>query len=155
MTDTVDNNACFEARIGSNLTQWFCNCGPNDCHTGLFVTLEAEVGKNLLCSLKQSDATTGNDALFRCSASITDSILNAVLTFLQLNFSGRARLDDGNATGELGQTFRELFLVVLRVRVLDFCADLLDASLQRILVTATVNDGGFILGDNNLACGAK
>jgi hypothetical protein len=51
-----------------------------------------------------------------------------VLLLLQFDFSRRADLDDGDATGQLGETLLQLLAVVVRVSVLDLSLDLVDAS---------------------------
>src|SRR5699024_4931863 len=81
-----------------------------------------------------------------------DCIFNAVLALLEFNLSSSANLEDCNAAGELSQALLQLLAVVVRVRVFDLSADLLDAAVDLLLGASTLNDGGLILGNNNLAC---
>jgi hypothetical protein len=74
-----------------------------------------------------------------------------VLALLELDLGGRARLDDGDAAGELGQALLELLAVVVGVRLLDLGADLGDATGDRVLVAGTLDDRGLVLGDDDLA----
>jgi hypothetical protein len=74
-----------------------------------------------------------------------------VLLFLQLDFGRGADLDDGHATGQLGETLLELLAVVVRVGVLDLGLDLVDASLDVLIGAGTLDDGRLVLGDDDLA----
>ena len=56
-------------------------------------------------------------------------------------------LDDGDAAGELRQTLLQLLAVEVRVGLLDLPFDHLDAALDRIGLTAAVDDRRLFLGD--------
>src|SRR3546814_9467807 len=59
-------------------------------------------------------------------------------------------LEDGDTTGQLGEALLELLAVVVRVGVLDLVLDLLDAALDVGVVAGTLDDGGLVLGDDDL-----
>src|SRR5690606_37537689 len=63
----------------------------------------------------------------------------------------RARLDDGDAAGELGEALLQLLAVVVAVGVLDLATDLGDTTLDRGRLAGALDDGGLILGDDDLA----
>ena len=105
--------------------------------------------------LHQCSATAGNNALLGSSLRVTHGILDAVLALLQLHLGGGTDLQDGHTAGELRQALLQLLAVVVGVSVLDLLADLLDATLQLLLGASTIDDGGVILGDNDLAGGTQ
>src|SRR5699024_11861111 len=97
-------------------------------------------------------ATAGNDALFNSSLCVANCVLNAVLALLEFNLSCSANLQDCDTAGELSQALLQLLTVVIGIGVVDLSADLLDAAVDLLLGASALNDSGFILGDNNLAC---
>ena len=74
-----------------------------------------------------------------------------MLLLLELDLGGGADLDDGDAAGQLGQALLQLLPVVVGVGVLDLGLDLVDAALDVVVVAATLDDGGLVLGDDDLA----
>ena len=78
-----------------------------------------------------------------------------MLALLELNLSCCSGLDDCNAAGQLGQTFLQLLAVVVRIRVLDLSADLVDAAGDLLSIASTLNDGRLFLGDDDLAGATK
>ena len=102
-------------------------------------------------SLQQSHAATGDDALFDGSLGVAHGVLDAVLALLELHLGGRAGLDDRNTAGQLGQALLQLLAVVVGVAVLDLGADLVDATGDLLGVTGALDDGGLVLGDDDLA----
>src|SRR5690606_19002570 len=115
------------------------------------VTLELEVAEGLQGGLDEGDATTGDDPLLLGGLGVADRVLDAVLALLELDLGGRTRLEDGDAAGELGEALLELLAVVVRVRVLDLGADLRDPALDLLGVAGALDDGGLVLGDDDLA----
>jgi hypothetical protein len=57
-------------------------------------------------------------------------VVNAILAFLDFHFGRTADLDDGHAASQLGQTFLQLFAVVVAGGDFDLRLDLLDAALM-------------------------
>ena len=53
-------------------------------------------------------------AFLDCGAGRIQGVVNAVPAFLDLDLGGAADADDSHAAGQLGQSFLELFLVVIR-----------------------------------------
>ena len=74
-----------------------------------------------------------------------------MLALLEFNFSSGTSLDHCNTTGELSQALLELLAVVVGVGVVDLGTDLSYAASNLVCVASTLNDGGLVLGDNNLA----
>ena len=99
--------------------------------------------------LQQRDATTGHDALLERRPRGLQRVLDAVLLLLHLRLGRRADLHDGDAAGELGQALLELLAIEVRVGVLDFGFDLVDAALDRRGVTGAVDDRGGVLGHDH------
>ena len=100
---------------------------------------------------QQGHATAGHDALFDGRLGGGDGVLDAVLLLLELHLGGGADLDDGHAAGQLGQTLLQLLPVVVGVGVLDLGLDLVDAALDVVLGAGALDDGGLVLGDDDLA----
>ena len=105
--------------------------------------------------LKQGNPAASDNALFHSGLSVTDGILDAVLTFLQLHLGGGANLNHGHATGQLSQTLVQLLAVVFGIGVLDLGTDLVHPTLNLVLGTGTFHNGGVVLGHHNLAGAAQ
>src|SRR5437870_672293 len=82
------------------------------------------------CKAEQSDAATGDDALFHRSARGVQRVFDTSLPFLRFGFGGCADIDDGHAAGEFGQAFLEFLAVVIGGSLFDLAADLIDAALD-------------------------
>ena len=109
----------------------------------------------VLTGLDESHATTGDDALLDGGLGVAHGVLDAVLALLELDLGGRARLDDGDAAGELGEALLELLAVVVGVRLLDLGTDLVDPALDLLVVAGALDDGRLVLGDDDLARAAE
>src|SRR5699024_6515900 len=153
--DLVGNHTGFEAGVRGDLLQRGFDGDLDDVGAGCFVTLECEVGEGSLARLDQGDAATGDDSLFHGSLGVAHGIFDAVLGFLELNLGGGSGLDDCNTAGQLGQTLLQLLTVVVGVRVLDLGADLCDPSGDLLGVSRAFDDGGLVLGDDDLTGGAQ
>ena len=105
--------------------------------------------------LQQPDATARDDALFDRGLGVAHGILDAVLALLELHLGGGSGLDHRDAAGQLGQPLLQLLAVVVRVRLLDLGADLVDPAGDLLGVAGAVDDGGLVLGDDDLAGGAE
>src|SRR5690606_20068112 len=123
----------------------------DDVRTGRLVAFERELLERGRRRLDERDATTGDDALLDGGLRVAHGVLDAVLALLELDLGRGARLDDGDAAGELRETLLELLPVVVRVGVLDLLADLLDAARDLLGVTGALDDGRLVLGDDDLA----
>ena len=82
--------------------------------------------------LQERGATAGDEALLDGRTGRRERILDAVLLLLELDLGGRADLDDGDATGQLGEALLELLPVVVRGGVLDLRLDLAHAGLDLV-----------------------
>ena len=78
-----------------------------------------------------------------------ESIFHARLLLLHLALGSSTDVDDGNTTGELGQTLLELLAVVIRRGLVDRGFDLLDATLDFVFVALTIDEGGVLLIDDD------
>ncbi|MNS59742.1 hypothetical protein D3C72_927080 [compost metagenome] len=67
-------------------------------------------------------------------------VFDASLLFLHFDFGGSANANHGNAAGQLGHAFLQLFTVVVGRGFFDLDTDLLDASLDRLAVASAVDD---------------
>ena len=74
-----------------------------------------------------------------------------MLALLELHLGGGTGLEDGHAAGQLGQTLGELLAVVVGIGVLDLEADLGHAGVNGLLVAGALDQGGLVLGDDDLA----
>ena len=99
---------------------------------------------------QQGHATTGDDALFDGGLGGADRVLDAVLLLLELHLGGGADLEHGDAAGQLGEALLELLAVVVGVGVVDLGLDLGDATLDVVLGAGALDDGGLVLGDDDL-----
>ena len=78
-----------------------------------------------------------------------------MLDLLELRLGSSADLDDGNATGELGQALLELLTVEVRGGVLHLALDLSDAGVDGLLGAGAADDDGVVLGDGNGLSGTE
>src|SRR5205807_2525766 len=82
-----------------------------------------------------------------CRAERVQRVFDAGFLFFHFHFSRRADLDQGHAAGELGHTLLQLFLVVIRRRILDLLANVLHTRFDRGLFAGAVDDRRVILAD--------
>ena len=99
----------------------------------------------------QGGAAAGDDAFFDGRTGRRQRVFDAVLLLLELHLGGRADLDDGDAAGQLGQPLLELLAIPVGVGVVDLALDLGDAALHLVLGAGAFDDGGVVLGDDDLA----
>ena len=95
-------------------------------------------------------AATGQDAFFNGGAAGVQRVFDAGLLFLHGHFGGGAHIDLGDAAGELGQAFLELFLVVVAGGVVDLVLERGDAALDGLLISGAFDDGGVVFIDADL-----
>src|SRR5690606_17823606 len=154
LEDLADHDRTFIARIVGDLAHRLLQGPADDVDARLLVrvfTLDGE-GRG---SPQQRHAATGHDAFFDRSAGCVQRVVDAVLALLDLDFGRAADADDGNATGEFGQTLLQLLLVVVRGGLLDLRLDLGHAALDVVLGARTIDDGGVLLGDFDALRGAQ
>src|SRR5690606_8794895 len=122
----------------------------DDGDAGLLVVIVADEVVEGAAGLEQGDAAAGHDAFLDRGAGGVQGVVDAVLALLDLDLGRAADADDGDAAGQLGQTFLQLFLVVVRGGGLDLGLDLADAGFDLVLAADAVHDGGVVLGDGDL-----
>jgi chaperonin GroEL len=115
------------------------------------IKAQIEFLERLRARLDQRDATTGDDPLFDGRLGVAHRVLDAVLALLELDLGRRSGLDHRNAAGQLGQPLLQLLAVVVGVRVFDLDADLVDPALDLLRIAGALDDGGLVLGDDDLA----
>src|SRR5215813_2795335 len=108
-----------------------------------------------LRAAKQRHAAARHDAFLDCRAGRVQRVLDAGLLFLHRGLGGRADLDHGHAAGQLRQPLLQLLAVVVRGRLLDLGADLLDAALDLLRLAGAFDDGRVVLIDHDLLGAAK
>src|ERR1035437_4127057 len=151
VADLLGHDATLETTVDGDLLERSLGRDANDVRTRGLVTLEIELQERSVGRLEQGHAATGDDSLFNSSLGVADSVLDAVLALLELDLSGRTRLDDSNATGKLGEALLELLAVVVRVGLVDLGADLVDAARDLVHFASTLDDRRVVLGNNDLA----
>ena len=108
-----------------NLTHRLFERSQHDLDAGFLIGIVALQILHVGTRAKVCDAAARNDALFHCCTRRVQCIFDASLLFLHFDFGRRANLDHRDAAGELGHTLLQLFLVVVRGRLVDLHADVL------------------------------
>src|SRR5947209_1833180 len=150
-TNLLGHHATLETGVDSDLLQRSLKGNPDNVGTGRLVADQLQLLERQCTRLNQRDAATGDDALFDGSLGVAHRVLDAVLALLELDLSGRSGLDHRNAAGQLGQPLLQLLAVVVGIRGVDLVADLVDPALNLLGVAGTFDDGGLVLGDDDLA----
>src|SRR5260370_2472582 len=82
-------------------------------------------------------------------------IFHASLLFLHFGLRRRADTDDGNTTGELGQTLLQFLAIVVRSGFLDLTPDLANPTLNIFGRSLALNDRRIFLVDRHPLCTAE
>src|ERR1035438_5872285 len=126
----------------------------DDIHANPLVFVGALDLVNGFEAADQSHATARHDAFFDGCAGRMQRVLDTGLFLFHLGLGRRADVDDGHATGELGQAFLEFLAVVVRGGFLDLTADLVHAALDVGALATAFDDGGvFFVHHNALGAG--
>ena len=99
----------------------------------------------------QRHAAARDDALLDRRAGRVQRVLDARLLLLHLDLGRRADADHRHAADQLRQPLLQLLAVVVRGRLLDLGADLLDAALDVRLLAGAVDDRRVVLVDRRCA----
>jgi hypothetical protein len=83
---------------------------------------------------RRADAAAGDDAFFDGGAGGVHGVVHAVFAFFHFDFGRAADADNGNAASQFGQTFLQLFLVVVGRGFFDLRLDLGDAGFDVLLL---------------------
>src|SRR5947208_182150 len=128
----------------------------HDLDAGLLVVVVAlELAFQHLLGANERHTAARDDSLFDRAAVRMRRVLDAGLLLRHLDLGGRTDLDDRNTAGELRHALLQLLLVVVAGRLFDLHADLLDASLDQLLVARAVDDSGVLLGRLDLLGAAE
>src|SRR5476649_1466182 len=146
--DFVDNDGTFTAGVFDERAQRLLDGTTDDVDADLFVACDFELVEDLL-GADESHTAAGDDTFFHGRTGRVEGILDAGFLFLERGFGRGADIDDGNATGQLGQTFLELFLVVVGGGFLDLTADLGHAALDVGILAFAFDDRGVFLVDHD------
>ena len=138
--DLADHDRALDASVLGDLADRRLQRLADDVDAGLLILIVA-LDRDRLGGLQQHHAAARDDAFLDRGAGGIERVVDAVLALLDLDLGGAADLDDGNATGELGQPLLQLLLVVVRGRLLDLRLDLADAGLDVLLLAGAVDDG--------------
>ena len=109
----ADHDRAFDAGVFGDLTDRGLQGAAHDGDARVLVGVVALHAVQRLGRLQQSDAAAGDDAFFDRRAGGVEGVVDAVLLFLHFDFGRAADADHRNAAGQLGQTFLQLFLVVV------------------------------------------
>lgn len=115
-----------------------------------------DVAESLSRRLQEGSTTARQDTLLNSSPGSVQSIHKPILLLTDLDLRGAADLDDGDTTGELGQTLLELLLLVVRGGGIGHhTTDLLTPLGQGVLGALTVEHDGILLGDGDGTSGSE
>ena len=146
--DFADNHRAFNASVLAEHADRVLDRATHDLGTDLLIALEDESIDDLR-SAEQRDAAAGDDTLFHRSAGGVESVFDAGLLFLHLNFGGGTDVDDGDAAGQLGETLLELLTIIVGSGLVDLATDLLHAALDIGRFSRAFDDGGVLLVDDD------
>lgn len=151
LDDLVDNDRSIHASVLGDLKHGLNERVPDDLDTLLLVLIcDGDIVKAIEASDK-SGATAGNNALFDGSAGGAKSVIDAVFFLVHLDFRGAADLQDCNARAHPGHPLLHLFLLVLRGGLLDGGPDLVNASIDVLLLALPLEEKSVVLGDGDFA----
>ena len=149
-THFLYNNSTFFTGVGNNLAQRFFNSTFDDVNTGCFIYI---VTLKAFQSIQCTDigyTTTWNNTFFDSGTGSTKRIVYTVFLFLHFNLRSSTYIKNSYTARQLGQTFLQFFLVIIRFRRYNLSLDLLATFLDVFFVTGTVYNGCIILGDSYL-----
>src|SRR6478735_1722164 len=143
--DVLDNHFAVRAGVVGDLAGRGLEGLAHDVDADLGIAFELDLveGRD---GLQEGGAAAGDEALFDGRTGRRECILDAVLLLLELDLGGCADLDDGDATGQLGQALLELLTVVVRGGLLDLRLDLAHATLDLVGLAVAVDDRRVVLG---------
>src|SRR5207245_4297034 len=128
--DFLHDDGAFHTGVFSQCASRILDSAFDDINANAFVVILRLNGFHGRDAAQQRHATTGDDALFDGRAGRVQRVFDAGLAFLHFGLSRGADIDDGHATGELGQAFLELLAVVIGSGLFNLAADLIDPSLN-------------------------
>ncbi len=123
----VDDHRRLVARVLDDLTHRLLERAQHDLDAGFLVRVVALQVLQVGASTQVGDPAACNDAFLDGGTRGVQRVFDASLLFLHLDFGRGADLDHRNAAGELGHALLQLFLVVVRGRLVDLHANVLHA----------------------------
>ena len=128
--------------------------GPfQDLNAGLLVTLgRSFVPSDRLDTPQQREAAAGDNSLGYRGFGGTDGVIQRFLLRLHLCFGWSSDADHGNATGQLGKPFLELFAIVVAGGFLDLPPNLLNAGVDLHSISATADQRCIFLVCDDARC---
>src|SRR5258706_4606954 len=151
----LDDDSAILSCVRGNLAHWGLEGtaqNTNACVLVIVIQLQVIQGAE---RVEQSHTTAGNNPFFNGSTGCAQRILDAVLLFLEFDFGCSADADHSDAAGQLGKTLLQLFAIIVAGAVIDLDLDFLDAALDRLLIACAVNNGGVVLGADDLTSTAQ
>src|SRR5207253_1671474 len=143
----IDDDRRLVARVGDDLARRLLEGTQHDLDPGVLIGALALQILDVGASPQIRNTTAGDDAFFDGRTGRVQRVFDAGFLFFHFHFSRRADLDQGHAAGELGHTLLQLFLVVIRRRILDLLANVLHTRFDRGLFAGAVDDRRVILAD--------
>src|SRR5262249_17499692 len=144
----------FITGVFSDLANQSLKGATDDVDTGFLVLVLTLCG-DLRGRTKQGNAAARYDAFLNGRAGCVQSVVDAVLLFLDFDFRRAADADNGNTGGELGKTFLQLLAVIVGGGFFDLGLDLGNAAFDVGLGARAVDDRRVFLGDRNLLGAAE
>ena len=123
LLDGRHDDRAFLAGVLGDLADRCLQRATQDVDADRLVAFELELVERR-DGLQERGAAAGDDALLDRRAGGRKRVLDAVLLLLELDLGRGADLDDGNATGQLGEALLELLAVVVGGGLLDLRLDL-------------------------------
>ena len=131
--------------------------------TGVFHDVDEGCGKGALDNLGASgsvfdgageidegDAATGNDAFGESGLGGSYGVVNAEFLFVNFGFGSTTDLDDGDFAKESGGTFLKFFAFVVGFGKFGLGLNEIDAVLDGVGVAGALDNGGLVLGVDDL-----
>jgi hypothetical protein len=142
----IDNRRLV-ACVCDDLAQRLFDRAQHDLDAGVLIRVVALEFLQSLTRTQQRHAATGHDAFFDGRTGCVQCVFDAGLLLFHLDFGCSADLDHGNAAGQLGNAFLQLFAVVVARGFFDLDADLLDAGFDVLVSPVAIDDRGVFLAD--------
>src|SRR5450631_4852645 len=153
--DLANNDRAVFAGIGRDLAGRGLDRLADDLDAVLLVFVGGLHPLEGFGGAQQRDAAARQDAFLDRGAGGMHRVVDAILALLYLDLGGAADADHRNTAGQLGQTFLQLLLVVVRGGFLDLRLDLRHPRLDVGLLAGAVDDGGVFLVDHHLLGAAQ
>src|SRR5690606_18224780 len=147
--DLLHHDRALDPGVARDVAERRLDGPADDLRADLLVAIELQL-LDRPGRAQQRDAAARNDAFLDSRLRRVHGILDARLLLLHLGLGGRTDLDDRHAADQLRQPLLQLLAVVVRGRVLDLVAQLLDATLDRAGHARPFDDRRVVLVDRDL-----